>query len=145
MYMYNYFCLSCLDLEPKGREDAVLGIGEARVFTKQKCFSCLDLEPKGRENGVLGFGEAQVFSEQISKMDWENLSHEDKLAYLKKLYRIIKEDQHTSQQNLENLGTDGNECIDPLLKDINSIPLSTMETDALSKNDTTIDMDENEM
>ena len=122
MYMYNYFCLSCLDLEPKGREDAVLGISEARVFTKQKCFSCLDLEPKGRENGVLGFGEAQVFSEQISKMDWENLSHEDKLAYLKKLYQIVKGDvfPNISQQNLENLRTDGIDSFEPLLDATNS-------------------------
>ena len=45
-----------------------------------------------KENAVLGFGEAQVFSEQIKKIDWTTWTwtNEEKLAYLKKIYRIVK-------------------------------------------------------
>ena len=92
----------------------------------------------------MGFGEAQVFSEQMNKIDWKKSSHEDKLLYLEKLYQIVKGTNTSQKKNLENLGTDGIDSLDPLLN-ADSLPLATMEAVELQKNETTIDMQKNEI
>ena len=84
------------------------------------------MEPNARDNDVLGFGQAQVFSDQMSKFNWEA---DDRLAFLQKLYRIVK----------------GNESLQPLLDKPNSIPLSNMEAFTLPQTETAIDIDETKM
>ena len=88
------------------------------------------MEPNARDNDVLGFGQAQVFSDQMSKFDWAESSAVDRLAFLQKLYRIVK----------GNFDADGNESFKPLLDKPNSIPLSNMEAVTLPQTEAAIDI-----
>ena len=80
----------------------------------------------------------------MNKIDWKKSSHEDKLTYLEKLYQIVKGTNTSQNGNLKNLRTDGIDSLEPLLNE-DSIPLATMEAVAQPKNETTIDMQKNEM
>ena len=108
------------------------------------------MEPNARDNDVLGFGQAQVFSDQMSKFDWAESSADDRLAFLQKLYRIVKGNSNMEAVTLPQTGSaidiaNGNESLQPLLDEPNSIPLSNMETVTLPQTETAIDIDETKM
>ena len=130
----------------------------------------LDLtkNPREKENTVFGFGEAKVFDEQLDRIKWKKQSNGDKLAILKKLYSIIKGKQFSSdpdtqenesfkchycpdlfanQEELESHKVIAhedheNESMEPLINVSDSIPLSTLETQAVPRAWTFIEMNE---
>ena len=121
------------------------------------------MEPNARDNDVLGFGQAQVFSDQMSKFNWAESSADDRLAFLQKLYRIVKGNSDSlldkpnsiPPSNMEAVTlpqteaaidiANGNESLQPLTDEPNSIPLSNMETVTLPQTETAIDIDETKM
>ena len=126
-------------------------------------YSDLTKNPREKENTVFGFGEAKVFDEQLDRIKWKKQSNGDKLAILKKLYSIIKgkqfptdpeaqenescPDLFANQEELESHKVIAhedheNESMEPLLKVTDSIPLSTLETQAVPRAWTFIEMNE---
>ena len=121
-------------------------------------YSDLTKNPREKENTVLGFGEAKVFDEQLDKIKWKKQSNGDKLAILEKLYSIIKgkkfstdsdtqfdlyanREEPESHQVIAHEDHE-NESMEPLINVIDSIPPSTLETQAVPRAWTFIEMNE---
>ena len=106
----------------------------------------------------------------MSKFDWAESSADDRLAFLQKLYRIVKgnfdadgneslqplldkpnsiplsNEAVTLPQTEANIDiANGNESLQPLTDEPNSIPLSNMEAFTLPQTETAIDIDETKM
>ena len=113
-------------------------------------YSDLTKNPREKENTALGFGEANIFDEQLDRIKWKKQSNGDKLAILKKLYSIIKgkkfstdsDTQFDQLANQEELESHENESMRPLLNVTDSVFPSTLETRAVPRAWTFIEMNE---
>ena len=121
-------------------------------------YSDLTKNPREKEKTVLGFGEAKVLDEQLDKIKWKKQSNGDKLAILEKLYSIIKgkrfstdfdtqfdlyanREEPESHQLIAHEDHE-NESMEPLINVTDSIPPSTLETQAVPRAWTFIEMNE---
>lgn len=110
-------------------------------------YSDLTKNPGEKETTALGFGEAKVFDEQLDRIKWKKQSNGDRLAILKNLYSIIKGNQFSTdldtQENESAHEEHENESMEPLLSVTDSIPLSTLQAQAVPRAWTFIELNEN--